>query len=955
MTIGKKIGVGFGSMLLLVFILASVVLYRTNSINKQFTFVIEHDAPVIANAHHLSKLILDMETGQRGYVITGNEEFLEPYIDAILSFDEMIEVEKALVSDNPPQVKMLEHIEEAVREWQERAAKPEINLRRAIAQRGIGSKSLEDMLIGEVGKKTLDQFREIADELEKDFAHEGNIRGVFLLNSLAKYMVDQETDQRGFLITGHENFLDPFVEGRKKLAHTLIDLRELIDNAHDREATAQDILELERLHEQWITKAATPEIAMRRTILTALDDSPDSAQAQAQIEDTLIGGVGKQILDDIRQIIDRMDERFTLSENEQMRLYSIAMAKAIVDQETGQRGFLLTGREEFLEPYYIGQEHWRQSKSQLTALNSKAYNIAEMTSGIDQLEALADDWLEFAAEPEIAARREIDSHPESLEDVAAHIEAGEGKRILDRIRGYFALFIEEEQFLTSNRYDLASRSFSQTNTLTIAIALSSLIFGVGMAFKITKGITRPIRILTDGLSAVAQGNTSGEIKRTSNDEIGEVTDSFNLMVTDLAQLESIRRESSNELAIAKNLAEDANRAKSQFLANMSHEIRTPMTAIIGFTDIIRDNVTSPENIEAITTVRRNGEFLLSIINDILDLSKIEAGKTEMEQISVSPCQLVAEVMSLMRVRAEGKGLACNAEYIGAIPKMIISDPTRLRQILINLLGNAIKFTDEGGVRLIVRFNAQSDSDEKTAAPTLQFDVLDTGVGMTQEQKSQLFRPFTQADNSTTRKYGGTGLGLTISKRFAELLGGDLSVVDSEVDGGTRFRAIVNTGPINADDLIEDPISEVYVSKHANESVPHLPDALDGIHILVAEDGPDNQRLIKYLLTKSGATVHVVSNGSLALKTAMAAHADGDPFDVILMDMQMPVMDGYTASSQLRQRGYPHPIVALTAHAMEGDREKCLSSGCNDFATKPIDRSKLIETILNQSRQINRAA
>jgi CheY-like chemotaxis protein/HPt (histidine-containing phosphotransfer) domain-containing protein len=385
--------------------------------------------------------------------------------------------------------------------------------------------------------------------------------------------------------------------------------------------------------------------------------------------------------------------------------------------------------------------------------------------------------------------------------------------------------------------------------------------------------------------------------------------------------------------------DDVHRIQSAFLANMSHELRTPLGAIVGYTEMLLDpRIETSDQSSIIRSIRRNGIHLLALVNDILDLTKIETGKVSLELMDVRYWRIVNEAISSAWVKGHERKVDLVAVPNGKLPASIRTDPTRLRQILDNLLSNAVKFSQSNSK---VEIHLSLDRHD-ALSPKLKIDVIDHGIGMTQEVIAKLFQPFVQADPSTTRRYGGTGLGLTISRSLARQLGGEVFVTSSP-NHGSCFSLTLPMEICSLSDLIE-------ASSLAVESqLPSVDVSMKApkIHarVLLAEDNVDNQKILRFFLERAGMKVDVAENGEIAAQRALS-HS----YDVVLMDMQMPIQDGYVTTTYLRSHGYRLPIIALTANALRVDAEKCLKAGCDDYLTKPIEYKRLIETISNRLKR-----
>lgn len=460
-------------------------------------------------------------------------------------------------------------------------------------------------------------------------------------------------------------------------------------------------------------------------------------------------------------------------------------------------------------------------------------------------------------------------------------------------------------------YSLGNASRIMETVLMVALLLLvSIVSSTGLYFTYRFGrhLRNTLQELNHTAVTVGEGDFTQKVQVNSTDELGQLAESLNKMVE---RLES--------QTIERRHAEQASQAKNLFLANMSHEIRTPLNAILGFAEILQDqHLVEKDKQRYAAIIRRTGESLNTIINDILDISKIEADRVETHETAFSLSQMLSDLYALLKMRCDEKGIQLIFERIGPVSDYIITDQTRLRQILSNIIGNSIKFTEKGHVMLTYEIRG----------PMLFFTVSDTGAGISYEQRANLFKVFSQGDSSVRKKYGGTGLGLSIAQKLSQLLGGDAGLLDSEEGLGSLFFIQVKYKPTDAPAI--DSVTQI---PHYNVR------AIENKKILVVEDSLDNQMLLEFYLTKHKANIVFANNGAEGVEAALK----GD-FDLILMDIQMPILDGYAATEELRRQGVAIPIIALTGYAMKEDQDKCLRAGCNEFLAKPIHKDKLLYTL-----------
>ncbi len=601
--------------------------------------------------------------------------------------------------------------------------------------------------------------------------------------------------------------------------------------------------------------------------------------------------------------------------------------------------------------------------------SQKIYEIDRCEERIlKAFEVLRNQYLGDKKEVEAALSAFKDYEPISHEvfDLTAQGRWNEAKQItldkaaeqMDAVRSTISP-ISDFAAIKAREFFIKSKA-SYKHHLIILPSLVVLITGMCVlrGIQITKSIVQPIEYIIEQIKIIAEGNLNHKINLDSKDEIGHLAHAFDEMTERLKKIMASRDElnaanqqlnaanqqlraqeqqlnaanqqlnaANQQLRAAIEQAEAASRAKSQFLANMSHEIRTPMNAIVGFSDILADENIAEQHKEYVEIIKESGHNLLRLIDDILDTSKIEAGKLDLEITEFSVKEILWAVEKIMRPRAEQKKIDFAIMISENVPQKIRTDSVRVNQCLTNLVGNAIKFTDKGHVYVRVSLEFRNNR------PYVIFMVEDTGIGISAEKQAEIFDAFVQAEASTSRRYGGTGLGLTITKQLAKLLGGWISVF-SDGANGSIFSLAIPAGV----DVAAGSVEQAGAEKVIETQVPYQEKKFTG-NILVAEDDENSRILLMSMLKKNGFDVTAAEDGNKVLQKILTQQ-----FDLIIMDMRMPYMDGYDTTVMLRKRGITTPIIALTAYAMAGDDKKCLTAGCDDYLAKPFDRRELLKKI-----------
>ena len=1132
-----KVQILINSGLILFFVIA-LGIFINNSLNEleNTNDWVEHTHEVITNGYKILKLVLDLETGQRGYLITGKKEFLKPYELGKSKLKVILDETRNLVSDNKEQVKRITKIEKTIELWKIKSGFPEIKKRTEIVKGSNALSEFKKIHSKTTGKETFDKIRNVIKLLRQEFETTNNSKGLVLLDKILIALLNLETGQRGFLITGKREFLEPFIEGNfvyEKLIRKLED----ISNG---KTLKKNIKKLRFLKEIWFSDVALTEIEARQKV----NDLPESMDGLIELIEK---GTGKKIMDKIRfQISEFIQTEYDLitirkkasGERKTINFYILVFGLGTIillslvlsnffanslsepllrviknlkelsegnisgesinierNDEVGELARIYNKASSFLKNNVLDQAEalssgkynlQNQFSSDKSLIGQSLWNLAK-TLHANDVQQEKDSWLKSGINNFNDTARNIANIDGLSEKLIGFIVDYTGASIgamyifnetskLIELKGGFALTYAKA---TKTSFQLGEGLLGQAAYNNKAILITQIpenYHHINSAL----GEAPPQNILIlpfsyeEKLIGVLEIGSFTKFEEKHIEFLNSLEDSlgstFKNVQLNLKQglLLKEAKEKSEELVLAQKQAEQANQSKSDFLANMSHEIRTPMNAIVGMSYLIQKTDLTPKQENYILKIDSASKALLGIINDILDFSKIEAGKLNIEIIEFELDKVLNDLATLVTLKAQEKDIEVLFSIDKDVPYQLLGDPLRLGQILTNLTTNAIKFTEQGEVILKIRKLKQ-----KNKQVVLEFLVKDTGIGLSEEQVKKLFKKFTQADSSTTRQYGGTGLGLTISKNLIEMMNGEIWV-ESQLGEGSNFyftisfrlqdnpqanrqiftnelkglNALIVDDNNAALEILEESLNSFFmiVSKASNgadaismvdsaesthpydlvivdwkmpemtgtqtiEAIKKLPqiknvpkfimltaygvesvmqeverlnvdgflvkpmnpsilfntileifgkdsfkekletipskhmdaslDSIRGAKILLTEDNDINQEIATELLEGKGFHVTVACNGKEAVEKVSQFE-----FDCVLMDIQMPVMDGYLATQEIRsdKRFKSLPIIAMTANAMKTDRDKCINVGMNDHVAKPINPKTLFSTL-----------
>ncbi|OUS23554.1 hypothetical protein A9R01_16325 ['Osedax' symbiont bacterium Rs2_46_30_T18] len=990
----------------------------------------------------LATSVLDQENAQRGFIVTGDEKYLKPYSDGKQKFENlyieiMLYVGISESSSTGTELQgqahksyqnsqllnsKLRHLRQLLTHWVQSTADPEISARRRLDNQTENSLSfIQKTLIRATGKDLLDQISAQAEELKDIFA-ENNVQALLYLQQISKAMVDQETGERGFLITGEERFLEPYVLGQTQLLASFPKLTNIVnDNFNTKDLLGESDV-VSELSATWIKLAAEPEIALRRQYNAG-------EIGFSEIERILSQGVGKGVLDKTRIVLQRMQSKASLAQNHKVLKLLYLLEKDVVDKETGQRGFIVTGRNEFLQPYEDGKKAAVEHMAQLQAAIKANYDKTIVLHKIEQLRLKTLQWDELAAAPEIRLRRNLNASGAKMSDITALIEQGTGKNIIDEIRKILSEFIFVEQGLMATREQQSDKEADNFIIMMIIASLLAVIVAIATSLFVSNSITRKLLSLVSATESLAEGDYDQQIDVNSSDEFAHLAIAFNEMAVTLKhnldemgeqnillssseeelkdqseelkasneELEEKQQElqASNEDLLEQQRAlslesdklqkskvaleekarelELASKYKSEFLANMSHELRTPLNSLLILSKSLYENKQgnlTTEQVEEADIVYQGGKTLLNLINDIMDLSKVEAGMLDINIDTFLPGELCHNLEALFDPLAKERALEFSINVEQSFKQSISTDRQRLEQILKNFLSNAFKFTGAGKVTLDIypiQENTESPSDtvDGSLCTHICFKVTDSGIGIPEHKQQAIFEAFQQADGSTSRKYGGTGLGLTISKELALLLGGVISMESQENIGSSFMLTLpANSSEGTAEDNrpsgnVVDARAGVINSKkdHAEaaqlldtsiqqitENVVWLDDDRFSINkqdspLLVIEDNKVFCQILINLIRKLDMKVIATDKGREGILLAAEYLPSG-----ILLDLTLPDINGLRVLEQLKDSLQTRHI---PVHVISGAEQKMqsLHLGASSYMQKPTDPDVISSTLL----------